>query len=78
MRRLILLLPMLLAAGSCPPRIEYVEVRLEIPADLLTPVPISDYRPETWRDVGKLATLHLESAQAANAKIEAIAEIVAQ
>lgn len=72
----MLILPMFLAAGSCPKQIEYVEVRPEIPADLTTPVPISDFRPSTWREVGELATLHLEAAQTANAKIEAIGRIL--
>ena len=74
MKRLLMLLPILLAA--CNSQIEYVEVRPVVPAELLEPVPISDMRPVTYRDLAKLATLHLESAQKANAKIAALAEIV--
>ena len=74
MKRLLMALPILLAA--CNPQIEYVEVRPVVPAELLEPVLISDMRPATYRDLAKLATLHLESAQKANAKIAALAEIV--
>lgn len=72
----MMLLPMLLAAGSCPPQIEYVEVRPVVAAELLEPVPISNFRPKTYRDLAKLATQHLESAQKANAKIVALGKIV--
>ena len=76
MRRLILILPIFLAAGMCQPKIEYVPVKPEVPADLLRPVPISDRRAETYRDLAILATEHLNSAQTANAKIEGLAVIL--
>ena len=76
MRRLILILPILFAAGSCPPDIEYVPRDKVVPADLLMPVPISDRKVETYRDLAVLATEHLNSAQLANAKIEAIGKLV--
>ena len=44
--------------------------------DLRTPVPISDRHAETLRDLSILATEHLGAAQAANAKIVAIDEIL--
>lgn len=75
MRRLILILPIFLVA-ACDPKIEYVPVRPEVPADLLRPVPISERRAETYRDLAILATEHLNSAQTANAKIEAIGQII--
>ena len=75
MRRLILLWPIFLVA-ACTPKIEYVEVRPDVPADLLRPVPISERKVETYRDLAILATEHLNSAQLANAKIEATAEIL--
>ncbi|WP_259949430.1 hypothetical protein [Sulfitobacter sp. W002] len=76
MRRLILILPIFLAAGMCQPKIEYVPVKPEVPADLLRPVPISDRRAETYRDLAILATEHLNSAQTANAKIKAIGSVL--
>lgn len=75
MRRLILLLPIFLVA-ACDPKIEYVPVAPEVPADLLVPVPISERRAETYRDLAILATEHLNSAQQANAKIEGVAQIL--
>lgn len=75
MRRLILVLPIFLVA-ACEPKIEYVPVRPEVPADLLRPVPISDRKAETYRDLALLATEHLNSAKLANAKIGALAKIV--
>ncbi len=74
MRRLILTLPIFLAA--CQPAIEYVPVRPDVPADLLRPVPISERKAETYRDLAILATEHLNSAETANAKIVALAQIV--
>lgn len=46
-----------------------------IPDDLLEPEPISDRRATTVRQLTILATEHLRSAQNANDKIVAIAEI---
>jgi len=60
----------------CDPKIEYVPIERTVPADLLLPVPISDRRAETYRDLAILATEHLNSAQLANAKITALAKIV--
>ncbi|UWR31325.1 hypothetical protein K3758_07430 [Sulfitobacter sp. W002] len=60
----------------CQPKIEYVPVKPEVPADLLRPVPISDRRAETYRDLAILATEHLNSAQTANAKIKAIGSVL--
>ncbi|MGB1390513.1 MAG: Rz1-like lysis system protein LysC [Paracoccaceae bacterium] len=74
MRRLILTLPMLLAA--CESKVEYVTVSPVVPADLLRPVPISERRAETYRDLAILATEHLNSARQANAKIEALGQIL--
>ncbi|WPZ30800.1 hypothetical protein T8A63_07495 [Sulfitobacter sp. OXR-159] len=51
-------------------------VKPEVPADLLVQVPISNRRAETYRDLAVLATEHLNSAQLANAKIGAIAEVL--
>lgn len=60
----------------CDPKIEYVPVKPEVPADLLVQVPISDRRAETYRDLAVLATEHLNSAERANAKIGAIADVL--
>jgi|GEM_PF-4971562 hypothetical protein len=48
----------------------------EVSASLRSPVPISDRRAETVRDLAILATEHLVAAQQANAQIEAIDEIL--
>lgn len=48
----------------------------EVSTDLRTPVPISDRRAETLRDLSILATEHLVAAQTANAKITAIDAIL--
>lgn len=48
----------------------------EVSADLRTPVPISDRRAETLRDLSILATEHLVAAQAANDQIKSIDEIL--
>jgi hypothetical protein len=56
-----------------------VETRVIVPqvsADLRQPVPISDRRAETLRDLSLLATEHLVSAQAANDKITTIDTIL--
>lgn len=66
----ILILPLFLMAGKCPK--EYIEVKPDVPEHLLAPVPISDMRPVTYRDLAELATLHLNSAEQANTQIEAI------
>jgi len=47
-----------------------------VSADLRAPVPISDRRAETLRDLSILATEHLVAAQSANAKITAIDAIL--
>lgn len=74
MRNLILTLPIFCAA--CGPQIEYVPVDPDIPAETLTPCPISDRVAETYRDLAVLATEHLNTARCANGKIEAVAEIL--
>ena len=74
MRRLILIFPVLLM--GCFGKIEYVQLRDEIPAELLAPTPISTRRPATYRELAILATEHLNSARQANADKAAIAEIL--
>lgn len=48
----------------------------QVSEDLRTPVPISDRRAETLRDLSILATEHLVAAQSANAQIVAIDAIL--
>lgn len=78
MRRLILTLPLFLAAGMCQPKIEYVPVKPEVPAQLLEPTPISTRQPVTYRDLAILAIEHLNSAQQANADKAAIKQILTE
>ena len=59
----------------CQPPTEYVTISVEIPEHLLKPVPISDMRPTNYKEVADLATLHLGSAEMANAQIQAIADL---
>lgn len=73
-----LILASLVFLSSCaeaPP--ETRTLVLAIPPELLEPVPISDRRATTLRELSLLATEHLAAAQTANGKIEAIAEIQA-
>lgn len=74
MRLCILIWPLWLTA--CGTTIEYVAVRLDIPAETLTPCPISDRQVRTVNELAALATEHLRSAECANGKIEAIAKII--
>ena len=76
MRCLILTLPILLTACERP--IEYVTVRPDIPAETLTPCPISDRQVQTVNELAALATEHLRSAECANGKIEAVARILSE
>ena len=71
MRRFILIWP--LALSACVPATEYVYVRPDIPAETLTPCPISDRRVSTVNELAALATEHLRSAECANGKIVVIA-----
>ncbi len=48
----------------------------EVPKHLRAPVPISDRRAETLRDLSILATEHLVAAQTANDKIKSIDAIL--
>lgn len=73
MRTFLLTLASLSFLSACASQTETVLVRPEIPADLLTPCPISERQAITLRDLSILATEHLASAQCANAKIEALA-----
>jgi len=74
MRTLILALPIILTA--CDKPTEYVEVAPDIPAETLTPCPISDRQVSTVKDLAALATEHLRAAECANGKIEAIKQIL--
>ncbi len=72
MRHLILTLPIFLIA--CAPT-EYIFVSPEIPAETLTPCPISDRQVRTVNELAALATEHLRSAECNAGKVEAIARI---
>lgn len=74
MKFLILVSPLLLMAG-CPPATEFVYIERDIPVETLTPCAISDRRVQTVNELAVLATEHRRSAECANGKIEAIAEI---
>jgi hypothetical protein len=75
MRRLILILPIfLMACGQ--PETETVYLMPDIPVDLLVPCAVSARVAETYRDLAVLATEHLNTAQCANGKIEALGQIL--
>ena len=74
MRCLILILPLLLM--GCEPKIEYVQIKPDIPSETLTPCPISKRKVQTVNELAALATEHLRSAECANGKIEAISKIL--
>jgi len=65
---------LLTACGQAPT--EYIKLRTEIPAETLTPCPISDRQVTTVPELAALATEHLRSAECANGKILAIAKII--
>ncbi len=73
MRPLILILPT--ALMGCFGATETVYVKPDIPAETMTPCPISQRKVTTVNELAVLATEHLRSAECANGKIVAIAEI---
>jgi uncharacterized membrane protein len=73
MRLLILILPIFLIGCATT---EYVYVRPDIPAETLTPCPISERKVRTVNELAALATEHLRAAECANGKIEAVAGIL--
>jgi hypothetical protein len=74
--RFLILASLILSTGCASPRIEYVEVRPDIPTETLSPCPISDRQVRTVKELAALATEHLRAAECANGKIETIARIV--
>lgn len=74
----LLILASLSFLTACGQRIEYVTVKPDIPGETLTPCPISDRQARTVNQLAILATEHRRSAECANGKIEAIAEILGQ
>jgi hypothetical protein len=75
MRPFILILP-IWSTAACQTTTEYVYVTPDIPAETLTPCPISDRVVRTTNELAALATEHLRSAECANGKIETMAEIL--
>lgn len=73
MPRLILISLIFLTACV---KTEYVTVRPDIPAETLTPCPISERKVRTVNELAALATEHLRAAECANGKIEAVARII--
>ena len=67
-------LPFLTACAA--PTIEYVYVTPDVPAATLQPCPISDRRVQTVKELAVLAAEHRRSAECANGKIEAVADIL--
>ncbi len=68
----LLILGSLISLTACgETRVETRMIVPQVSADLRTPVPISDRRAETLRDLSILATEHLVAAQSANAQIVA-------
>jgi hypothetical protein len=74
--RLLILLCMIFLTACGGTTIEYVEVRPKIPAETLTPCPISDRKARTVNALAVLATEHLRAAECANGKLEAVAQIL--
>lgn len=77
MLKLPLILALLTTLSACVKPIPDSRILVpEVSEDLRTPVPISDRRADTLRDLSLLATEHLNSAKAANAKIVTIDQIL--
>jgi hypothetical protein len=74
--RLLILISLIFLTACGGTTIEYVEVKPDIPSETLTPCPISDRKVRTVNELAALATEHLRSAECANGKIEAVAEII--
>lgn len=74
--RPFILISLIWSTAACQKATEYVYVTPDIPAETLTPCPISDRQVRTTNELAALATEHLRSAQCANGKIKAMAEIV--
>ncbi|WP_407496875.1 hypothetical protein [Pseudooceanicola sp. MF1-13] len=66
---------MLIALTACADP-EQVYLRPDIPAETLTPCPISDRKVVTVNDLAALAMEHRFSAECANGKIVTIAAIL--
>ncbi len=74
--RLLILISLIFLTACGGTTIEYVAVMPDIPAETLTPCPISDRKVRTVNELAALATEHLRSAECANGKIETIAQII--
>jgi uncharacterized lipoprotein YajG len=74
MRPLILISLIFLTA--CAKETEYITLRPDIPAETLTPCPISNRKVRTVNELAALATENLLAAECANGKIAAIAGIL--
>lgn len=61
---------------ACAKETEYVTLRPDIPAETLTPCPISDRKVRTVNELAALATEHLRAAECNAGKIETIAQII--
>ena len=72
----LLILISLIFLTACAKETEYVTLRPDIPAETLTPCPISDRKVRTVNELAALATEHLRAAECANSKSETIAQIV--
>ena len=72
-----LLIPIsLIFLTACAKETEYVTIRPDIPAETLTPCPISERKVRTVNELAALATEHLRSAECNAGKIETIARII--
>ena len=72
----ILILTSLIFSTACAKETEYVAILPDIPAETLTPCPISDRQVRTVNELAALATEHLRSAECGNSKLSAIAQIL--
>lgn len=73
--RCLILISLIFLTG-CERPTEYIYVRPDIPAETLTPCPISERKVRTVNELAALATEHLRAAECANGKIETIAQII--
>ena len=72
----LLILISLIFLTACARETEYVTIRPDIPAETLTPCPISERKVRTVNELAALATEHLRSAECNAGKIETIARII--
>lgn len=70
--RIGLPLGLTICLAGCEPKIEYVNVVVDVPGELRQPVTVPERKAATLKDVGLILADHIEGLDIANGKIAAI------